>query len=176
MKSRSVTKITCLLMAGAMLSGSLFADDQKYQAEASKLLKEVQFRAGQLTRDAGTLGTYTRSTNSRASHGNQLTLVKDHINAIGVSLEMLQAIREDAAPWQQQAIDAIVPDAVEVAAHTEAAILHLNESVKPLWYADYTNHLRAISDHSDRVKDAVDLHLEMASTQDKLDRLRGRAD
>jgi hypothetical protein len=184
MKSKSVTRIMCLLLAGAMLTGSLFAappanlhaeEASAAQDIASQLLKEVQFRAGQLTRDASTLDSYARGGISRASHVDQLTLVKDHINAIGVRLQMLQAIREDAAPWQQRAIDSVVPFAVKVAAHTEAAILHINESTKPLWHPDYTDHLRAISDRSGRVKDTVDLHLAMASTRDKLERLSERA-
>jgi hypothetical protein len=103
-----------------------------------------------------------------------LTLVKDHINAIGLRLEILQAIRNQAAPWQQQAIDSVVPVAVNLAAHTEAAILHLNGSGNVLWHPDYTDHLRAIADRSGRVKDTIDLHLEMASTTDKLERLRDR--
>jgi hypothetical protein len=176
MKSRSVTRITCLLMAGAMLTGSLFASTEKQtvQTETSKLLKDVQSRATQLAREAEKLETYGRGGITRESHGFQLTLVKDHINAIGLRLEMLQEMRGDAAAWQQLAIDAIVPAAANVAAHTEAAILHLNEFGKSLWHPAYTGHLRAISDHSDQVKETVDLHLELAATQDKLDRLRDR--
>lgn len=180
---KRVTRIMCLLLAGAMLTGSLFAapptnlatEAASVQDVASQLLKEVQSRAAQLTREADRLDSYTRGPLSRSSHIDQLTVVKDHINAIGERLQVLQEIRENTAPWQQKAIDAVVPYAAKVAAHTEAAILHINESPRPLWHPDYTDHLRAISDRSERVKDTVDLHLAMASTQDKLDRLRERA-
>jgi len=183
MKSKSVTRITCLLLAGAMLTGPVFAappanlpaGEASVQDVASRLLKEVQSRAFQLTRDASTLDSYSRGGMSRTSHIDQLTMVKEHINAIGVRLGLLQAMRQDVAPWQQRAIDSVLPFAVNVAEHTEAAILHINGPVKPLWHPDYTDHLRAISDRSDKVKDAVDLHLAMASAQDKLERLRDRA-
>jgi hypothetical protein len=178
---KSVRVATTLFMVGVLFTGSVFAagqpnyqTDVNLQAEASKLLKEVQSRAGELSRDAERLDSYTRGGLSRQSHGAQLTLVKDQINAIGLRLEILQAIRNQAAPWQQQAIDSVVPVAVNLAAHTEAAILHLNGSGNVLWHPDYTGHLRAIADRSGRVKDTIDLHLEMASTTDKLERLRDR--
>jgi len=174
MKSRNVTGITSIFVLGAMLAGSLFAAPAR-QAEASRLLKEVQSRAGVLAREAAVLDSYTRGGLSKESHVDRLNQVKEHINAIGVRLQILQAIRADVAPWQQVAIDAVVPVAANLAAHTEAAILHLSESGKPLWHQDYTSHVRAISDRSDRVKETIDLHLEMASTGDKLERLRDRA-
>jgi hypothetical protein len=178
MKSIRATKITTLLMAGLLFTSSVFAAGQtesSAQTEASKLLKEVQSRAAQLTREADRLDSYARGSLSRESHGAQLTLVKDHINAIGLRLEMLQVIRSQAAPWQQEAIDSVVPVAVNLAAHTDAAILHLNRSGNVLWHPDYTDHLRAIAERSDRVKDTIDLHLEVASTADRLERLRDRA-
>ena len=167
MKSISVIRFTSLFLAGAMLASATESDDRNYQAAASKLLKEVQFTAGQLTREAGTLGSSTRGGMSRASHGYQLTVIKDRINALGERLAMLQAIREDAALWQQQAIDSMMPVALKLAAHTEAAILHFNESAKPLWHPDYTGHLRAISDRSGQVKEIVDLHLDMNRLRDR---------
>jgi len=178
---KSVRVATTLFMAGVLFTGSVFAagqpnyqTDLNLQAEASKLLKEVQSRAVQLSREADRLDSYARGGLSRVSHATQLTLVKDHINAIGLRLEILQAIRSQAAPWQQRAIDSIVPVAANLAAHTEAAILHLNGPGNVLWHPDYTDHLRAIADRSGRVKDTIDLHLEMASTTDKLERLRDR--
>jgi hypothetical protein len=178
MNSISVTAITSLFMAGAMFAASQTpspTEDENFQAVASKLLKEVQYRVSQLTTEAASLDSNMSRGISRESHGHRLSLLKDHINTIGQRLAMLHAIRDEAAPWQRQAIDSILPVALNVATHTEAAILHFNESGKPLWHPDYTGHVRAISDHSDEVKDIVDLHLAMAATADKLERLRERA-
>lgn len=179
---KSIRIATTLFMAGVLFTTSVFAADQpnyqtelNLQAEASKLLKEVQSRATELTKDASRLDTYARGSLSRESHGAQLTVVKEHINAIGVRLELLQEIRNQAAPWQQEAIDSVVPVAVNLAAHTEAAILHFNGPGSVLWHPDYTGHLRAIAERSDRVKDTIDVHLAMASTADKMERLRDRA-
>lgn len=188
MKSRNVTKIVCLLTAGIMAAGALTAaprgvstspaicqaDDRNFPAEASSLLKEVQSTATLLTRDAAILQSYSRGVLSRESHADRITTVKHHINTMGKKLNRLQAIRHLVAPWQQQAIDSVVPPAVMLAAHTEAAIEHLNERRNNLWHPDYASHLRGIYDRSGQVKEAVNLHLEMAVTQDKLERLQER--
>lgn len=174
---KSIKVATALFLAGVMFASGqpMNQTEPAFEAQASKLLKEVQSRATALTREAAHLDSYSRGDLSKTSHRVQLTLVKDHINAIGVRLAMLQEMRDRTAPWQQAAIDSVTPAAADVAAHTQAAILHVNEYGNHLWHPDYTAHLRAISDRSNRVKDTVDLHLAMASTADKLDRLRDQA-
>jgi hypothetical protein len=143
-------------------------------AEARQLLEGVQVIANQLNRDAQTLESYTRSRLTWQSHAYQLTLAKQHINGMGERLESLQAIRDTAAPWQQQAIDSIVPVAVQLASRTEAAINHLNENRGYLFAPVYTGHLNAIAEHSDQMKQSIDTFLELASTQEKLDNLRDK--
>ena len=189
MKSKNLVGTTCVLMAIMMAAGSLFAapaaasapretcvvaEDWNYQQEASRLLKEVQVHANALSSEADVLFIYARGSISRHSHAIQVNLVKDRVNAVGKPLNRLQAIRHVAAPWQRQAIDSVVPIAASLAAQTEAAIQHLNETGKPLWAPDYTDLLRSISDRSDQVKTTIDLHLDLAGTQEKLEDLRGR--
>jgi|SRR5579872_7304599 len=190
MKARSVTKIMSLLLAGVMAAGALTAaprdvsagravcqsEDRNFTAEASSLLKEVQFTATLLTRDAAILQSYSRGALSRESHADRITAVKQHINNIGEKLNRLQAIRHLATPWQQQAIDSVVSPSVMLAAHTQAAIEHLNERRNNLRHADYTDHLRGIYERSVQVKEAVNLHLEMAGMRDKLELLQERTD
>jgi hypothetical protein len=151
------------------------AEDRNYPSEATSLLKQVQFTATLLTRDAAILESYSRGVLSRESHADRITVVKHHINNMGEKLNRLQAIRHLVTPWQQEAIDSAVPPAVTLAAHTEAAIEHLNERRNNLWHPDYASHLRGISNRSVQVKEAVNLHLEMADTQDKLESLRERS-
>lgn len=171
---KSIKVATALLLAGVMFaSGQPIHQTQPvFEVQASMLLKDVQSRAGALTREATRLDSFSRGDLSKTSHRVQLTLVKEHINAIGVRLAMLQEMRDRTAPWQREAIDSVMPAAVDVAAHTQAAILHLNDSGNHLWHPEYTAHLRAISDRSNRVKGTIDVHLAMSSTADKLERLR----
>jgi hypothetical protein len=189
MKSKNLVGTTCVLMAGMMAAGSLLAapatasapcqtcveaEDWNYQQEASRLLKQIQAHANALAGDADVLSIYAHGSISRHSHAIQVNLVKDRVNAIGKPLNRLQAIRHVAAPWQRQAIDSVAPIAASLAAQTEAAIQHLNETGKPLWVPHYTDLLRSISDRSDQVKQTIDLHLDLAGTHEKLEELRNR--
>lgn len=187
MKTRNLSKVTGLLIAVSMGCGSLFAspaielctstvqkESRSLPAEATQLLREIQSTATILARDAATLESYRYVTLSPESHAGQLTVARQHINAVGKRLGRLQEIQGAAAPWQQQAIDSIVPMGLKLAARTEAAILHLNQNGKHLWAPVYKDHLKAIADSADRMKEFVDLHLELASTQDKLEELRDR--
>jgi hypothetical protein len=187
MKSTSVIRAMCLFTAGIMTSGSLLAVPRNngapaeasvewqgllFHMEASQLLRQVQWNAADLAREAAVLESFANGRITRVTHSFHANLVRGHINTIGKQLSRLQEIRHVSAPWQREAIDAVVPIAANVATETEAAIRHLNDSSKPLWLADYTDRLHAIYDHSDRVKDAIDLHLEMAETGQKLEQLR----
>jgi hypothetical protein len=190
MHSINVRKFSYLPVAALILSGSsLLAgppasavgppvvqseNSSPSAAETSRLLKEVRSIAGDLGRDAATLESYTFSRLNWRTHAYQLSLAKEHINAIGDRIKSLQAIRSTAAPWQQQAIGSIVPVAAELAARTEAAINHLNENRGHLFAPEYTDHLSTIAEHSDQLNQSVSDFLELASTQDKLDRLRER--
>jgi hypothetical protein len=182
-------KMAYLPVAALILSGSsLFAapsvsavgppgvqsETARDSARASQLLEEVRSIASDLSRDAATLESYKLKRLSWESHAYQLTLAKQHINAIGDRVEDLKAIRSTAAPWQQQAIDAVVPVAVQLAARTQDAINHLNENQLHLFAPAYTDHLSAIAANADKMKQSVDVFLDLASAQDKLDNLQER--
>jgi len=171
-------KMSYLPMAATILFGSpLFAASPSSQtsAEASRLLTEVRSIAHTLNRDAATLESYRRGGLSWHSHAHRLALAKQHINSIGERLESLEAMRGSTVPWQQEAIDSIVPVAEQLASRTQAAIHHLNKSPGHLFAPVYTEHLGAIAEHADRMKQSVDVSLELAGAQDKLDGLRGQA-
>jgi hypothetical protein len=191
MRSINIRKLSYLPAAALILSGSsLLAGppasgvsppavqtetSSPSSAEASRLLKEVRTIAYDLERDTATLESYRFSRLHWQTHADQLRLAKEHMNAIGDRLKSLQAIRSTAAPWQQQAIESIVPVAAQLAARTEDAINHLNENRNHLFAPEYTDHLSTIADHSDQLKQSVNTFLELANTQEKLHSLREKA-
>lgn len=192
MKSKNYSRLTSLIVAGAMAAGSLFAippaaeqresrspgvvsDDRNFHVEASQVLKEIKSSAADLSREGATLESYTLSRISWESHARRLTSAKEHINDIGKQLERLQSMRHAVLPWHQQAIDSLLPSAAGVASSTQAAIQHLNENRQHLWAPEYVGHLKTIAEHADQLKKSVDLHLDLASTQDKLEELRNRS-
>jgi hypothetical protein len=143
-------------------------------ARVSQLLEEVRSIAYDLRRDAATLESYKLSNLGWHTHANQLNMAKQHINAIGDRLEKLQALRGSAAPWQQQAIDAIIPVAEEMASRTDAAIRHVNDNPKHLYAPHYTDTLSTIADNAGEMKQSLTNYLDFASTQEKLENLRER--
>jgi len=189
MTLNNCSRLTSLIVAGAMVAGSLFAitppteqreprvasDDRNFHVEASQLLKEIKSTAVDLNQEGSALESYTRGGLSWESHAKRLTTTKEHINAIGKRLDRLQTIRDKALPWHQQALDSILPSAAQVASSTQAAIVHLNENRQYLWAPEYLEHLKTIADHANQLKMFVDLHLDLASAQDKLEELRSRS-
>lgn len=148
-----------------------------FEAEAKDLLKEVKYLSGKLKNDASTLESYKWQTQlSWQTHANQLNLTREHINKIGERLDRLQAIRSEVAPWQQEAIERLVPVAANVAANTESAIQHLNENRGYLFAPVYVDHLTSIADSSSELKESADLFLEIGDTSDKLDRTQEKLD
>lgn len=185
MKRTMLTRISGLLIAGAMAGAAFSAapvspsaacadqtQDWNFPAEASGLLAEIRTSAAILTRTTDTLESHARHGLNWQSHADELTVARTHINAIGERLARLQTIREVSAPWQREALDSILPSAVQLAERTEAAIRHLNENRRTILAETYKDHVRAMTDHANQVKQAVDLHLEFQRTQNQLDALR----
>ncbi len=137
-------------------------------------LKELRGLTGQLNNDADQLNSLVLSGLHWETHALRLNQVRDQVNRIGDRLEALQAMRSCAEPWQREAIDSIVPIAVEVADRTTAAITHLNENRQYLWAPEYVDHLRAIADCVDEMHGLLDNHLKIAEARDKIQTLQDR--
>jgi hypothetical protein len=134
-------------------------------------LKELRSLMGQLNNDADRLTSLGFSRLHWQTHADRLNKIKNHVNRIGDRLETLQGMRYTAAPWQQEAINSVVPVAVDVAERTTAAISHLNENRTYLWAPEYVDHLRTISALSDNMQGLLDNHLKIIEARDKLDLL-----
>ncbi|MDQ2776630.1 MAG: hypothetical protein M3Y57_17185 [Acidobacteriota bacterium] len=148
-----------------------------FETEASDLFKQIKSLSGNLRTDASTLESYKlQNRMSWRSHADQLSKAREHINGIGERLDRLQAIKSVTAPWQQRAIEDIVPVAFNLAAHTESAIQHLNENRGYLYAPVYADHLTSISERSAELKTSVDAFLEFGDTSDKLDRMQQKFD
>lgn len=157
---------------GASTTVSADASAWNFREEASDLLAQVQVLSGKLRVDSDTLASFTRSNLSSQSHATRLNLVRDHINQIGDKLARLQEIRHVTSPWQQRAIEQVVPVAAQMAAHTQAAIEHLNENQGYLFAPAYQDHLEAVAEHADTMSTILAKFLDLGNTQQKLQRLQ----
>jgi hypothetical protein len=149
------------------------AESTNLSGKASTLLAEIQEQGAGLTLHAETLGTFAWNPQfSWQSHAFYLDGVKGHINAVGERITELQQIRHAALPWQQQAIDEVTAHAAQVAASTQAAIVHLGENQNRLFVPEYRDHLTTIASSSGDMKETVDKFLDYERTQQKFQRLQ----
>jgi len=118
------------------------ATAQTSQKEVSQLLEQSKAAAAQLEHDALVLESFTRGHLSWQSHAGQLVRIKENINSMGEDAKRLQDLRPAAAPWQQQAIDRIIPLLTEMASLTESAIEYLNAEPNKLHTPEYTEYLK----------------------------------
>lgn len=120
------------------------------------------------------LESFTHCNVSWESHAAQLETIIEHVNNIGKTIEKLQTLRSSAAPWQQEAIDRIIPVARKLASNTTAAIAHRNKSPQRLQDPQYQQYLKsnaeAASQRSSMVKDFV----EYGKTRSTLEALERR--
>jgi len=145
-----------------------------FSGRASALLAEIQKETARLRLHADTLGTFAWNPQySWQSHATYLDRVKDHINAVGSRISELQQMRYAVLPWQQQAITEVTSHAAQVAASTQAAIVHLRENQNRLFVSEYRDHLRTIADRSGNMKQTVDKFLDYEEAQQRFDRLKG---
>lgn len=106
------------------------------------------------------------------SHAFHLDRVKSHINAVGERTAELQQIRYAVLPWQERAINEVTSHAAQVAASTQAALVYLNENKGRHFSPEYRDHLTAIADSSEAMKQTVDKFLDYEKTQQKFQRLQ----
>jgi hypothetical protein len=181
MRINSKWMIVALAVIALLGTGSVFASPPAPSPEspaylagrASTLLAQIQAEGAGLRSNAETLGTFASNPHySWQSHANYLDGVKRHINAVGERTAELQRIRHDVLPWQQLAITEVTSHAAQVAASTEAAILHLKENRRWLFASEYRDHLTTIADRSADMKQTVDKFLDYEKAQQKFQQLQ----
>jgi len=181
MRMYSSQIILALAVFALLGTGSVFASSPTQAPEsqtdlsrrASTLLGEVQDEAVRLRLHAEKLGTLAGNLQySWQSHAFYLDRVKEHINAVGERTAELQQIRDTVLPWQQQAITEVSSHAAQVAASTQAAILHLNKNQRWLFAPEYRNHLTTIADRSEDMEQTVDNFVDYERGQQKSQQLQ----
>lgn len=159
---------TSSLFASATAAGGTYVSDK-----ASALLAEIKSQGTELAFNAETLGTLAWNPRSSwQNHALYLDRIKGHINTVGEHISELQQIQHGALPWQQQAIDRITAEAAQVAASTQAAIVHLSENQNRLFDSEYRGHLTTIANSSANMKQTVDRFLDYERTDQRLQQLQ----
>jgi hypothetical protein len=139
--------------------------------EVERLLQEARDEAVQLSKDADELEAMTRSDVSWQSHAAMLDEMKEHVNAMGRLVPKLVASRDSASPWQQQAIDRMVPLLKELATNTSAAIQHISQNKLRPTSGSYPEYLRENSETAHQLSDMISSFVRYGQTRAKLQNL-----
>ena len=98
--------------------------------------------------------------------------IKEHVNDLGRIAQRLESLRGSASPWQQQAIDRMLPVLKELAAHTTAAINHLNENkTRPLQISSYPQYLKENAEAAHNLADMISSFVKYGDSRAKVEKL-----
>ena len=100
-----------------------------------------------------------------------LETMKEDVNDLARSVEKLNAARDSASSWQQQAIDRMMPLMKELASNTTAAINHLKEQPTRPTSGSYAEYLKQNSETARELTDMISSFIQYGQTRAKLGRL-----
>jgi hypothetical protein len=179
---RMLTKGTYHLVIGwfALLASLLFLFPELSPAQrdenpqVTRLLQDARDEAAQLSRDADEMDAMTHSDVSWQTHADMLERVKDHMNDLGRLVEKMEAVRDSASPWQQQAIDRMIPLMKDLASNTTAAINHLNENKLRPTGGNYPEYLKENAETAHELSNMISSFVQYGQTRAKLEKLEQR--
>lgn len=137
--------------------------------EASRLLRQIHELSGRLVQDSHFLELHShRNQLEWRSHAAHLNEIRKNVNALGRNLKQLQGIHSTIAPWQQKAVDRIIPNAVALATHTEGAIEYLNNQQGRTWAPPYTERVGDMQEHARQIRSTLSMFIDYGKTSDRL--------
>ncbi len=139
-----------------------------FNKEASQLLKSVRADAMEAENSADRLTHFAAlPAMSWESHATELQSVKTAVNDMGDKLCRLQAIRQTLEPWEQKAVDRVVPLARMAAGNAEDAIKFLRAHQGDFWLPDYRKYVDDIYTETARISNSVKQFQEYARVHRK---------
>lgn len=143
-------------------------------AEVAAQLDAARNEAFELARDSDEMTSLLVNDVSWQTHASMLSRIKDHVNNMGKILEKLQSERDEASPWQQEAIDRMVPLLKDIAANTNAAIEHLNQNQLRPVSGDYKDYLQQNADTTHALADMISSFVRYGRTRATLEALQDK--
>lgn len=97
-----------------------------------------------------------------------------YVNDLGQLFEKMEAVRDSASPWQQQAIDRMIPLMKDLASNTTAAINHLNENKLRPTGGNYPEYLKENAETAHELSNMISSFVQYGQTRAKLEKLEQR--
>ena len=143
-------------------------------AQVATQLDLAKQQAFELARDADEMTGLIHNDVSWQSHADVLNRIRDHVNNMGTIVEKLESERDEASPWQRQAIDRMAPLLKEIASNTTAAIEHINQNhLRPV-SEDYKSYLQENADTAHELADMISSFEQYDRTRTKLEKLQDK--
>ncbi|QOY88800.1 hypothetical protein [Paludibaculum fermentans] len=109
---------------------------------------------------------------SSDSHLSPLWALKDDVNTMNREISSLEAERDTLQPWEQQAIDKVMPMLREAATNTEDAIQFFNNNHNFLWSPQYRAYVANVKRDSDQITKTLKDYLKYEKVQHEEEQLR----
>jgi hypothetical protein len=142
--------------------------------EVSRLLREARTSARKLAVTTDEFHSYTRSKMDWRSHAVKAHQVKREVNALGVTVKQLEAMKAEAALWQREAIESIKPIALELAQNTQFVIERINESPKHLGHPEYKDALASKFELATQLASMMDDYVRYGETKTAFEELESK--
>lgn len=160
------------IKGAARPSLAMMGEATAYASErASELLFQIQDETTGLLLNAEILRALTKESEARwESHVSYLGEINAHINEVWNRAFDLHRISSHTLPWQQDAIGQLTSHASEVAASTQAAIDCLDGANDSDRKPEYTRHVKALADASQKIAQTMSGFFDRYMAQQKLRR------
>lgn len=140
------------LLPLALVAGEV-REPFEIQQEGTQLIGQMEEVARKIHQNADLLDSFMRTGQVSAStHKDHLMQIKSLVNdGLRPTLDRLTEIQPDLPEWQQDTIDQMLESTKAIAAHTNSAILNMNDNGnRPVALnADYREFVSNINEHAD---------------------------
>ena len=97
--------------------------------------------------------------------------IKEDVNDLGRIAEKLTAARDSASPWQQQAINRMMPLLKDLSENTTAAINHLRKNQTRPTTGSYTEYLKENAETAQQLSGMISSFVQYGEARAKLEKL-----
>ena len=156
----SITLSLPVAQAGVGMPGTITVADLARETAAKKNLTRAQASAGAVADEADQLRRIANPMFSPDSHRDKLTALKGKVNRMGQEISSLRAERDSISPWEQQAVDEVLPLLQATATNTASAIAYFNENTDRLWMETYRDYVDRVWQGSDQIAKVLKIHLK----------------
>jgi hypothetical protein len=163
-----------LAQAAVKVCGGVTVDELVNETLAKQTLEQVRRSAAVVADEADQLRMTADSKLSPEAHLAELTALKGEVNRMGQELGSLEAERESLAPWEQQALNLVLPLFDATAANTGSAIEYFSVNKDRLWTQTYREYADRVWEDSGQIAKTLKDYLKYDKLRDQEIQVEGR--